>query len=104
MRDPRILKQETETHLHLKSFLPAFYGIILKGELIFSNNGPAVLVTRVCDHIELGCPHLKLSFPVDDGREWSTHQEGTFRVALGIKGGIPLILAQELHTSLPAAC
>lgn len=104
MRDPRILKQETETHLHLKSLLPAFDGVVLKGELILSDNGPAVLVPRVCDHIELGCPHLELSLPVDDGGEWSTHQEGTFGVALGVKGGIPLILALGLQTSLPATC
>lgn len=102
MTDPRIWTHETGTHLHLKSFLPAFYGIILKGELILSNNGPAVLVTRVRDHIELGRPHLELSLPVDDGGERSAHQEGTFGVALGGRGGIPSGLAQTLHASLPA--
>ena len=46
------------------------------------DDGPGVLVANVGDDVEVRRPQLKLPLPVDDGRERSTHQEGTFAVTL----------------------
>lgn len=69
-------------YLHLGCFFPASDGISLKGELILSNDSPAVFVPNVGYHIHVRGPHLKLSLPVNDGGQGSTDQKGTFGVAL----------------------
>lgn len=69
-------------HPQFKSLLSRFDSRVVKGELVLSDDGPTVLVTRVCDHVKVGRPHLKLPLPVDDGGERSADQEGTLGVAL----------------------
>lgn len=70
------------SYLHLRGLFPSSDGISLKGELIFSDNSPAVFVPNICNHVYVRGPHLKLSLPIDDGGEGSTDQEGTFGVTL----------------------
>ena len=47
------------------------------------DGGTVVFVTVVSDNIEVRSPELKLSLPVDNGRQRSTDQERTVRVTLG---------------------
>lgn len=70
------------TNLHLGGFLATTDGVVLKRELVFSDDSPAVLVTNVCDNVHVRCPHLKLSLPVNDGGQGGTHQERTLRMTL----------------------
>lgn len=70
------------TNLHLRGFLATTDGVVLKRELVFSDDSPAVLVTNVCDNIHVRGPHLKLSLPVNDGGQRGTHQEWTLRMTL----------------------
>lgn len=46
------------------------------------DDGSAVLVTDVRDNIEIRSPELKLSLPVDDCWQRSTHQERTLTMTL----------------------
>lgn len=73
---------EFSPYLHLGCFFPTPDGIPFKGELVFSNDSPAVFVPDVGHHIHVRGPHLELSLPVNDGRKGGTDQEGTFGVAL----------------------
>lgn len=54
-----------------EGLLSSLDGRVIKGELVLSDDGSAVLVSRVRHHVEIGRPHLKLPLPVDDGGEWS---------------------------------
>lgn len=86
--DSRVLRSFNEkqsspvTNLHLRGFLATTDGIVLKRELVFPDDSPAVLVTDVCDDVHVWGPHLKLSLPVNDGGQGGTHQEWTFRMTL----------------------
>lgn len=46
------------------------------------DGSPTILISVVCHHIHVRSPQLKLSFPVDDGREGSTDEKRTIGVAL----------------------
>ena len=74
------------SYLHLGSLLPAADGVVFKGELVLTNDGPAVLVSHVGHHVHVRGPQLKLPLPVDDGGQGGAHQEGPFGVALGPSG------------------
>lgn len=54
-----------------EGLLSSLDGRVIKGELVLSDDGSAVLVSSVRHHVEIGGPHLKLPLPVDDGGEWS---------------------------------
>src|SRR4029434_11325016 len=69
-------------HLHLGGLLPSADGVVLKAELVLADDGPAVLVPHVGDHVHVGGPHLKLTLPVYDGGQGGAHQEWTLRVTL----------------------
>ena len=76
------------SHLHPGRLLPTADGIVLEGELILPDDGPAVFVPDVGHHVHVGRPHLKLTLPVDDGGERGADQERTLGVALqGDAGG-----------------
>ena len=74
------------SYLHLGRLLPATDGVVFKGELVLTNDGPAVLVSHVGHHVHVRGPQLKLPLPVDDGGQGGAHQEGPFGVALGPSG------------------
>lgn len=71
------------THLHPEHLLPTPNGIVLKRKLVLPDHRAALLVPRVGDHVEVRRPHLKLTFPVDDGGQGRTDQVGPLGVALG---------------------
>lgn len=73
---------ELSPYLHFGGFFPAPDGVPFEGELVFTNDSPAVFVSDIGHHIHIGSPHLKLSLPVNDGGKGSADQEGTFGVAL----------------------
>lgn len=75
-------------HLHPRGLLPPSDGVVLEGELVLSDDGSAVFVSDVRHHVHVGGPHLELSLPVDDGGEWSAHQERPLRVALRWREGV----------------
>ena len=63
--------------------LPAcFDSAVFKSELVLPDDGPAVFVPRVRQHIEVWRPHLKLPLPVDDGGKWGADKEWALGVAL----------------------
>ncbi len=70
------------TNLHLRGFLATADGVVLKGELVFSDDSPAVFVSDVCNDVHTRGPHFKLSLPVNDGGQGGTHQERTLRMTL----------------------
>ena len=76
------IKFHSPPHPQFKGLLASFDRRVVKGELVLSDDGPTVLVPRVCDHVEVGCPHLKLPLPVDDGGERCADQEWTLGVTL----------------------
>lgn len=80
--------QVAGAHFHSEDLLPSPDGVVLKGELVFTDYRPTLFVPCVRDHIEVRRPHLKLSFPVDDRREGSTNQIRTFGVALRAGKGV----------------
>lgn len=69
-------------YLHAKHLPSRFHCAVFKGELVFPDSCPAVLVSRVRHHIEIRSPHLELSLPVDDGGERCAHQERPLGVTL----------------------
>lgn len=69
-------------HLHAEHLLPTANSIVLERELVLPDHRAALLVPRVGDHIEVGRPHLKLTFPVDNGGQGRTDQVGTLGVPL----------------------
>ena len=69
-------------HLHPGGLLPPADGVVLEGELVLPDDGPAVLVPHVRHHVHVWSPHLKLPLPVDDGGERGAHQERPLGVAL----------------------
>lgn len=73
---------EAEPNLHLGSLFASADGVVLKRELVFSDDGSAVLVPYIGDHVHVGSPHLKLSFPIYNGRKRGTDQKWTFRMTL----------------------
>lgn len=79
------LVEKAEPNLHLGSLFASADGIILKRELVFSDDSSAVLVTYIGDHVHVGSPHLKLSFPIYDGRKRGTDQKWAFRMTLNRK-------------------
>lgn len=80
--------QPPRPHLHPRGLLPPSDGVVLEGELVLSDDGSAVFVADVRHHVHVGGPHLELSLPVDDGGEWSAHQERPLRVALRWREGV----------------
>ncbi len=74
-------------HPQFKSLLPSFNSRVVERELVLSDDGAAVFVSRVRHHVEVGRPHLELPLPVDDGGEWSADQERTLGVTLRDGGG-----------------
>lgn len=69
-------------HPQFEGLLPSFDSRVIKGELVLSDDGSAVLVPRIRHHVEVGRPHLKLPLPVDDGGERGADQERTLSVTL----------------------
>lgn len=65
-----------------EGFLSPFYGSVIKGELILTDDGSTVFVAGVSNHIEIWSPHVKLSFPVDDGGQRSAYKKWPLSVAL----------------------
>ena len=49
---------------------------------LLPDHSSAVLVASVGDHVQVRSPELKLSLPVDDCRQWGTHQERALTVTL----------------------
>lgn len=90
---------------HAESFVAPTDGTFFKGELMLSarekesikthsmaqiiltsgyspDDSTTVFVSNVGHHIQIWSPELKLSFPIDDGRQWSTDQKWTLAVSL----------------------
>jgi len=70
-------------HLHLEGLLAPLHGVVVEGELVLADDGPAVLVPGVGDDVEGRGPHLELPLPVDDGGERGADEERALGVALG---------------------
>lgn len=70
------------SHPQFEGFLPSFHGRIVKGELVLTDYSSTFFVSCVRDHVKVRSPHLKLPLPVDDGGEWSAHQERPLGVTL----------------------
>lgn len=70
------------SYLHPRGLLSSSNGVVLEGELVFSDDCSAVFVADIRHHVHVGSPHLELSLPVNDGRERGTDQERPFRVTL----------------------
>lgn len=71
-----------ETHLHTKHFASRFDSTVFESELVLPDDCPAVFVSGVSHHVKIWSPHFKFPFPIDDGGEGGTNQEGSLGVTL----------------------